>query len=103
MTSAEMILAKRNPQMLRLDDPVMTAPPGMHSNFVNPSNMKTEGLILVIFCLTASTLVVAMRTWTKCRVLHKMTVEDCISTHPRYIFESCSLTFSGVCCVALVG
>lgn len=100
MNFAEMILTRRNPKMLQLNDPAMTAPPGMHSNFVNPSDLKTEGLILMIFCLTASTLVVAMRMWTKCRLLHKMTVEDCSSTRPQYILILFTDFFRGVLCGA---
>lgn len=80
MKSASMIMIKRTPQHVRLSDPAMPAPPGMRSNFVNPSDLKTEGLILIIFCLTASIFVVSMRMWTKIRVLHKVFLEDCDST-----------------------
>ena len=54
-----MNMIKRIPQRLRLSDPAMPAPLGMHSNFINPSNFKTEGLILVIFFLTVSNFVVS--------------------------------------------
>ena len=57
----------------------MAPPPGMHSNFVNPSNLKVEGYILVTFCLTVSTLVVGMRMWTKARLLRRVVLEDCSS------------------------
>lgn len=72
-----MIMIKRTPKMVRLSDPAMTAPLGIHSNFVNPSNLRTEGLILVTICLILSTLVVSMRMWTKSRVVRKMVLEDC--------------------------
>lgn len=75
-----MIMIKRTPKKVRLSDPAMPAPPGMSSNFVNPSNLKTEGLVLVTFCLILSTLVVSMRMWTKSRVVRKVVLEDCKST-----------------------
>lgn len=80
LSSASMITIKRIPQRLHLSDPAMPAPPGMRSNFVNPNDLKTEGLILVIFCLTISTFVVSMRMWTKIRLLRKVVLEDCNST-----------------------
>jgi hypothetical protein len=52
-------------------------PPGIQPNFVNPANLETEGLILVIFCLIATTLVISMRMWTKTRLVRKMVLEDC--------------------------
>lgn len=75
-----MIMIKRIPQRVRLTDPAMPAPSGMHSNFVNPSNLETEGLILVIFCLTVSSFAVSMRMWTKTRLIRKVVLEDCTST-----------------------
>lgn len=84
--SASIIMIKRTPQYLRLSDPAMPAPPGMRSNFANPSDLKTEGLILIIFCLTVSTFVVSMRMWTKIRLLRKVVLEDCNSTFFRPIF-----------------
>lgn len=71
---------KKNTKKIRLSDPAMPAPPGMYSNFVNPSNLKTEGLVLVTICLILSTLVVSMRMWTKSRVVRKVVLEDCKST-----------------------
>ena len=89
LKSASMIMIKRMPQRVRLSDPAMPPPPGMPSNFVNPSNLKTEGAILVGFCLTVSTLVVCMRIWTKTRLLRKVVLEDCNST----LFRSCWWSF----------
>lgn len=74
-----MIMIKRTTEKLRLSDPAMPAPSGMHSNFVNPSNLKTECLVLVIFCLILSTFVVSMRMWTKTRLVRKVVLEDCKS------------------------
>lgn len=63
-----------------LDDPAMSAPPGMHHNFVNPSNIEIEYRTLMIFCLVISVLAVSMRMWTKARLLRKVVLEDCSST-----------------------
>lgn len=55
----------------------MAAPPGMHHNFVNPTNMKTKARIITIFCLLLSVLAVGMRVWTKTRVVRRVVLEDC--------------------------
>ena len=73
-----MIMIKRAPQMISVNSPAMPAPPGLHSDLVNPSDLNTEGLILIIICLTLSTLVVGMRVWTKSRLIGKMVLEDCM-------------------------
>ena len=65
---------------LMLNGPAMEPPLGMEPNFVNPADLKTQGLILVVFCLVASTLVVSMRMWTKTRLVRKVVLEDCKST-----------------------
>ena len=70
------------PLMELLNGPLMEPPPGMQSNFINPANLKTEGLILMTFCLIASTLVVCMRMWTKTRLIRKVVLEDCSSPPP---------------------
>lgn len=65
---------------LMLNGPAMEPPLGMQPNFVNPANLKTEGLILVVLSLVASTLVVSMRMWTKTRLVRKVVLEDCKPT-----------------------
>lgn len=65
---------------LLLNGPTMEPPPGRQSNFVNPADLKTEGLVLIVFCLIASMLVVSMRMWTKIRLVRKVVLEDCSST-----------------------
>lgn len=62
---------------LWLNGPAMEPPPGIEPNFVNPSDLKTENLIVVTLCLVASTLVVGMRMWTKTRLVRKVVLEDC--------------------------
>ena len=64
-----------------LNSPAMTAPPGMHHNFVNPTNLNTELYVAVIMCLTISVLAVGMRMWTKTRLVRKVLLEDCSSFH----------------------
>jgi hypothetical protein len=72
-------MAQTVPMEIQLEGPAMMPPPGVQPNFVNPTNMKTEGRILVVFCLIASTLVVSMRMWTKTRLVRKVVLEDCSS------------------------
>lgn len=74
-----MILTTRIPKKLRLGDPAIPPPPGKYSDLVNPPNLKTEGFVLMTFCLILSTLVVSMRMWTKSRVIRKIVLEDCKS------------------------
>lgn len=74
-----MMMSKRAPELVPLDGPAMPAPPGMHSNFVNPSNLNSEGLVIMLICLTLSMLVVGMRIWTKIRWVRQVVLEDCNS------------------------
>lgn len=80
--SASMMMIKRVPKKLRLSDPAMPAPPGAHSDFVDPPNLEAEGLVLGVFCLIISMLVVCMRMWTKTRLVRKVVLEDCNLTLP---------------------
>lgn len=88
---------------LFLNGPAMDPPAGVDPNFINPSNLKIENLAVVTLCLVASTLVVAMRMWTKTRLVRKVVLDDC-SFPPLGInpLEFLSLTFAGVCCLAQV-
>lgn len=60
-----------------LDGPAMAAPPGMHHNYVNPTNLNAQFYVAVIICLTVSVLAVCMRMWTKIRLVRKIVLEDC--------------------------
>lgn len=76
-----MIMMKRASMKLQpsLDDPAMAAPPGMHHDFDNPSNIVVQYRILMIFCLIIAVLAVSMRMWTKARLVRKVFLEDCSS------------------------
>lgn len=60
-----------------LNLPALAVPPGLTHNFVNPSDLETEFYIVMILCLTISSLVVCMRMWTKARLIRKFGREDC--------------------------
>lgn len=85
-----------------MNGPAMEPPPGRQSNFVNPANLNTEGLVLIVSCLIASMLVVSMRMWTKIRLVRRVVLEDCSSTPYRWNPCISLLTYSGVCCLAQV-
>lgn len=59
-----------------------TAPRGRYSRYPNPADLRMEGYAAVVICLTISVLAVAMRMWTKIRLVRKMVLEDCNSTPP---------------------
>lgn len=73
------LTAEQQLQLLQklLNGPGMAPPPGVKPNFVNPPNLEKEFYIDLILCLTISVLVVAMRMWTKVRVMRKVMIEDC--------------------------
>ena len=73
------LTAEQQLQLLQklLNGPGMSPPPGVKPNFVNPPNLEKEFYIDLILCLTISVLVVAMRMWTKVRVMRKVMIEDC--------------------------
>ena len=64
-----------------LDRPAMIAPPGIYYNFVYPSKLNIKGRAVCSVCLVLSYLAVGMRLWTKARVLRKVFLEDCDSSH----------------------
>lgn len=80
--SAKMMMMQRASTELQtlLDKPAMNAPPGMHHNFINPTNMRNQNYGITIFCLSLSVLAVGMRMWTKTRVVRRVVLEDCSST-----------------------
>lgn len=82
------LTAEQQLQLLQklLNGPGMAPPPGVKPNFVNPPNLEKEFYIDLILCLTISVLVVAMRMWTKVRVMRKVMIEDCKRklTTPRF-------------------
>ena len=78
--SASMILMQRASTELQalLDKPALAAPPGMHHNFVNPTNLTTEAQIITICCLSLSVIAVGMRVWTNTRVVRRAVLEELV-------------------------
>ncbi len=60
-----------------LNGPAMAPPPGLHSNFKDPSNLKVYFIITLVFCTTFSTVAVLVRMYTKIFLIRKVLVEDC--------------------------
>ena len=52
-------------------------PPGVTSNFVNPASKASWDIVTQAVCLTVATLLVAMRIYTKVKVLRSPGWEDC--------------------------
>lgn len=52
-------------------------PPGFTSNFVNPPSKASWGIVTQALCLTLATLLVAMRLYTKLKVLRNPGWDDC--------------------------
>ena len=60
-----------------LDGPAAVPPPGIAPNFVDPANIRKSLTADLVICLTVTTLVVGMRTWTKIHVIKEVVLEDC--------------------------
>ena len=52
-------------------------PPGLTSNYVNPPSKAIWGTVTTSVCLTVATLLVAMRIYTKLKVLKNPGWDDC--------------------------
>lgn len=59
------------------DGPAVAASPGIYHHFVDPVDLRAEGYTVAGLCLTISVLSVAMRMWTKIRLVRKVYLEDC--------------------------
>ena len=57
--------------------PAGTPPPGVVPNLVNPYYLHTIDLTAHVICLSVSTIAVALRVFTKARVMKQFQVEDC--------------------------
>lgn len=66
------------------DDPVVAASPGVYLHFVDAVDLRAEGYTVAGLCLTISVLAVAMRMWTKIRLVRKVYLEDCNYTPPLF-------------------
>ena len=53
------------------------APSGLTSNFINPPSKVVWDTVTQVVCLTVASLLVAMRMYTKIRVLRHSGLDDC--------------------------
>lgn len=60
-----------------LTGPALAPPPGVFPNFVDPPNLRHTGVAVQIVTLILSTFAVAMRIYTKARIMHQMAAADC--------------------------
>lgn len=63
-----------------LDGPCALPPPGVESNFANPSNLRHLFVITAVLCLFFSTLALSMRMYAKIYIIRKTEWSDCEST-----------------------
>ena len=73
-------MANPSPEELleaRLNGPAMAPPPGLYSNFNDPSNLQVYAIITLTFCMTFSTVAVFVRMYTKIFLIRKVSLEDC--------------------------
>ena len=61
-----------------LDGPAGTPPPGMKPNFVDPPSLFTPIIVTLALTLFISTSALAMRIYTKLRIIKAWHLEDCI-------------------------
>ena len=60
----------------------VAAPRGQYRHYPSPADLRAEGYAAVVICLTISVLAIAMRIWTKIRLVRKVVLEDCNSNLP---------------------
>ena len=60
-----------------LNGPALAPPPGVVPNFVDPPNLYRTGVAVQIVTLILSTFAVAMRLYTKARMMRQMAAADC--------------------------
>lgn len=60
-----------------LNGPAAPPPAGVTSDFTDPANLHLIGTVVLIICLTLSTLAVLMRMYTKLFVIRSIAPEDC--------------------------
>lgn len=60
-----------------LNGPAAPPPAGLTSDFTDPANLHLVGTVVLIICLTLSTLAVLMRMYTKLFVVRSLAPEDC--------------------------
>ena len=60
-----------------LNGPAGTPPPGVVSNFDNPSNLNVYIYLTLSLCMVFGTFVLVTRMYTKVVLLHVVGYEDC--------------------------
>ncbi len=64
-----------------LNQPALEPPLGIQANFIDPPTIRSQMLGVIISMLVLSTIVVAVRLYTKLVVVKKLALEDC-KDHP---------------------
>ncbi|KAL1856381.1 hypothetical protein Daus18300_010753 [Diaporthe australafricana] len=59
-----------------MDLPAMDPPPGVVPQFDDPPNRNTMALAVLSVCLAATTIVVALRLYSRCAVLRRVQLQD---------------------------
>ena len=94
--------------ILDLTMPAMAPPAGVVPNFTNPPNHRAIGDTILGLIFPVMTLCVAMRIYTRARVLHQLGITDCLHylkpsnitcqlTHARFHNDSVGGYFSYTC------
>lgn len=60
-----------------LNGPAGTPPPHVQPNFDNPTSLHAYVIFTLVFIFTISTVAVAVRVYTKLRVIRSLVIEDC--------------------------
>ena len=83
-------MSSPTPEQLQalLNGPALAAPPGVISNFSDPPSSYDAAVAINIVFLVLSTLTLAMRIYTKVRIIHQMALADC-TTLPFLASSSC--------------
>lgn len=74
-------MSSPTPEQLQalLNGPALKPPPGVVPNFIDPPNLYDTAIAVQIVTLVLSTVAVAMRIYTKVRIIHQMAAADCRS------------------------
>ena len=62
-----------------LNGPAARPPPGVETNFVDPTNLDTAVITVLSICLTITSFAVLIRWYTKFSVMKSVAYEDCKS------------------------
>ena len=58
-------------------EPAMPAPPGHHSQLINPPSQHVPTIVCLVLAIVISALFVAIRFYTRQRVTHQLWWDDC--------------------------